>query len=399
MTWDCYIESVEDVIHRAKKFHRQRFRYSMTRDQHLSGGLLTKPSADFLLTDLINANLFPEDWSRLQIDILSTSESLVQASDGADVIQGLSHVPKTLPAKYFYDDVGSHLFEEICALPEYYLTRTERQILEHCADEIVAQIGSCDLVELGSGSATKTQILFRAYGDHPASSRIRYIPIDVSGGMLKQSALELLAQYANLEIHGLVGTYDRALAHLPTVQQNQRLIVFLGSSLGNLDEGECDRLFRQVCDALNPGEYFLLGVDLQKPVEILEAAYNDSQGVTAAFNLNMLNHLNQRFGGNFCLEQFDHEAIYNATCHQIEMHLRSRCDQSVRLEALDLDCHFAAKETIRTEISRKFNLDSLKAQLQRAVGAVHPGHRLSPVKVWSDPQQWFALVLSQLQPV
>ncbi len=367
----------------------------MTRNQHPSSGLLTELSTDLPPTDLINTNLGLEDWSRLQVDVLSDSEHLIQASDGADVIQGLQGVPKTLPAKYFYDDFGSHLFEEICDLPEYYLTRTERKILEHCADELVAQIGSCDLVELGSGSATKTQILFRAYGDRP----VRYIPIDVSGGMLKQSALELLAKYANLEIHGLVGTYDAALAHLPPVQQNQRLIVFLGSSLGNLDEGECDRLFRQVSDALNPGEYFLLGVDLQKPVEVLKAAYNDSQGVTAAFNLNMLRHLNQRFSGSFCLEQFEHEAIYNATDSQIEMHLRSRCDQSVRLEALDLSCHFAANETIRTEISRKFNLDALKAQLQQAAGAVHPSHRLAPVRVWSDPQQWFGLVLSQLQPI
>lgn len=361
----------------------------MTCDQYLSGGLLTEPSID-----LIDPNLDLEDWSRLQIDILSDSEHLIQSSDGKDVIQGLSGVPKTLPAKYFYDDLGSHLFEQICDLPEYYLTRTERQILERCADEIVTRIGPCDLVELGSGSATKTQILFRAYGDRP----VRYIPIDVSGGMLKQSALELLAKYANLEIHGLVGTYDRALANLPTVQQQQRLIVFLGSSLGNLDDEECDRLFRQVCDALNPGEYFLLGVDLQKSVEVLETAYNDRQGVTAAFNLNMLRHLNQRFSGNFCLEQFEHEAIYNASHHQIEMHLRSLCDQSVRLEALDLSCHLETHETLRTEISRKFNLDALKAQLQEAVGAQHPGHRLAPVQVWSDSQQWFALVLSQLQP-
>lgn len=371
----------------------------MTCDQHPYGGLLTEPSTSLPPTDLTDTNLALEDWSRLQVDVLSDSEHLVQAPDGADVIGGLSGVPKTLPAKYFYDDFGSHLFEEICNLPEYYLTRTECQILEHCADEIVAQIGSCDLVELGSGSATKTQILFRAYGDRPSSSRIRYIPIDVSGGMLKQSALELLTKYANLEIYGLVGTYETALATLPAVQQNQRLIAFLGSSLGNLDNGECDRLFRQVCDALNPGEYFLLGVDLQKPVEVLEAAYNDSQGVTAAFNLNMLRHLNQRFRGNFCLQQFEHEAIYNATDHQIEMHLRSRCDQSVRLEALDLSCHFAANETIRTEISRKFNLGALKAQLQQAVGTQHPDHRLTPVQIWSDPQQWFALVLSQLQPV
>jgi L-histidine Nalpha-methyltransferase len=357
----------------------------MARYQSQYGGLLTEP--------IIDPKIF-EALSRLQIDILSSSEYSMPECDGADVIQGLTHFPKTLPAKYFYDDRGSHLFEAICDLPEYYLTRTERQILEQHADKMVAQIGPCDLVELGSGSATKTQILFQAYGDLP----IRYIPIDVSGGMLKQSALELLSNYANLEIHGLVGTYDLALAHLPPVAQTQRLIVFLGSSLGNLDAAECDRLFNQVCDALNPGEYFLLGVDLQKSVEVLEAAYNDAQGVTAAFNLNMLRHLNQRFKGNFCLDQFEHEAIYNLEHHQIEMHLRSRCDQSVTLEALDLNCRFAANETIRTEISRKFNLDALKAQLQQAIGTQHPGYGLNPVQVWSDPQNRFALILSQLQP-
>jgi L-histidine Nalpha-methyltransferase len=380
----------------------------MTHDQHPSSGLLTRP----LMTvsdpnsgpnsdPNSDPNIFLEDWSRLQIDILSDSDPVTAGSDGADVIEGLKNIPKTLPAKYFYDDQGSRLFEAICDLPEYYLTRTERQILEHCADELAALIGPCDLVELGSGSATKTQILFKAYREScaPGVRPVRYIPIDVSGGMLKQSALELLAKYSNLEIHGLVGTYDAALANLPAVQQPQRLIVFLGSSLGNLDAGECDRLFNQVCDALNPGEYFLLGVDLQKPIEVLEAAYNDSQGLTAAFNLNMLSHLNQRFGGNFCLGQFEHQAIYNTSLHQIEMHLRSRCDQSVTLETLDLTSSLTTNETLRTEISRKFDLVSLKAQLQQAVGTQHSGYRLNPVQVWSDPQQWFALILSQLQPV
>lgn len=356
----------------------------MTRYQPQYGGLLTEPVA--------HPTTF-EAWNRLQIDSLSSSERLTLEPDGTDVIQGLTCFPKTLPAKYFYDDYGSHLFESICELPEYYLTRTERQILEQYADEIVAQIGPCDLVELGSGSATKTQILFQAYGDRP----VRYIPIDVSGGMLKQSALALLSKYSNLEIYGLVGTYDLALAHLPPVQQTQRLIVFLGSSLGNLDEADCDRLFSLICDALNPGEYFLLGVDLQKSIEVLEAAYNDGQGVTAAFNLNMLHHLNQRFGGNFCPEQFEHKAFYNRERHQIEMYLRSCCDQSVTLELLDLNCHFVADETIRTEISRKFNLDALKAQLWQAMGTQHPNHGLAPVKVWSDAQNRFALVLSQLQ--
>jgi L-histidine Nalpha-methyltransferase len=363
----------------------------MTRNQHPSGGLLAEP-----LANLQNLSFCPEDWERLHVDVLSDAEHLsLDFDDAKDVIEGLSAVPKTLPAKYFYDDRGSLLFEAICDLPEYYLTRTEHQILERCADEITDLIGPCDLVELGSGSATKTQILFRAYGDRP----VRYIPIDVSGGMLKQSALTLLSRYSNIEIHGIVGTYEAALAHLPPVEQSQRLIVFLGSSLGNLDEGECDRLFSHVCDALNPGEYFLLGVDLQKPIEVLEAAYNDSEGVTAAFNLNMLSHLNQRFGGNFCLEQFEHQAIYNAALHQIEMHLRSRCDQNVTLETLDLSCHLKANETIRTEISRKFDLDALKIQLQQVAGTQHVSHRLVPIKVWNDPKQWFALVLSQLQPV
>jgi L-histidine Nalpha-methyltransferase len=184
----------------------------MTRDQHPFGGLLREP----LINSTTAAKGFLEHWSRLQVDILSDAGALIRELDGADVIQGLSSSPKTLPAKYFYDDRGSHLFEAICDLPEYYLTRTEGQILAHCADEIASLIGPCDLVELGSGSATKTQILFRAYGDSP----LRYIPIDVSGGMLKQSALELLAKYSNLEIHGLVGTYDEALANLPYSNPN-----------------------------------------------------------------------------------------------------------------------------------------------------------------------------------
>jgi L-histidine Nalpha-methyltransferase len=373
----------------------KNLRYFMTRNQNLVDGLLTNP-----LTDSATPS-FLEDWSRLQIDVLSHLGHLPSEFDGTDVIEGLGNVPKTLPAKYFYDDWGSHLFEAICDLPEYYLTRTERQILDCCAAEIADLIGPCDLVELGSGSATKTQILFQAYDDSSIQRvrPVRYIPIDVSGGMLKHSALNLLAKYSNLEIHGLVGTYDAALANLPPVERTQRLIVFLGSSLGNLDEEACDRLFHQVCDALNPGEYFLLGVDLQKPVEVLEAAYNDSRGVTAAFNLNMLSHLNQRFDGNFCLTQFEHQAIYNAALHQIEMHLRSRCNQSVTLKTLDLSCSLCTHETIRTEISRKFNLNQLKTQLQQAVSTGHSGYRLTPVKVWSDPQQWFALVLSQLQPV
>jgi dimethylhistidine N-methyltransferase len=316
------------------------------------------------------------------------------AMDGSDVVQGLGCAPKTLPAKYFYDDHGSSLFERICTLPEYYLTRTERALLTDCAAELAHRVGPCDLIELGSGSSTKTQLLFQAYGERHLP--LHYVPIDVSGGMLKQSALSLLEQYPNLDIQGVVGTYDQALTHLPQAQA-QRLIVFLGSSLGNLNPTECDQLFNQICSALQPGGFFLLGIDLQKHRDILEAAYNDSQGVTAAFNLNMLRHLNWRFDGNFCLNQFSHQAVYNEIDHQIEMYLRSHCDQSVTLDILDFSCTFAAKETIRTEISRKFSLPELQQNLQRARNPMYPDHALTPIQIWSDPQQYFALVLSQLQ--
>jgi L-histidine Nalpha-methyltransferase len=356
--------------------------------------IFQSPNSDLLDRSFSKLNL--EVAHRLHIETLTNAGRPWIADDGQDVISGLISLPKTLPAKYFYDDPGSHLFEAICDLPEYYVTRTEHEILENCADELAALIGPCDLIELGSGSSLKTQVLLEAYCHN--NLPIRYLPIDVSGGMLKQSALGLLEKYLNLDVYGLVGTYDAALAHLPTPEYAKRLILFLGSSLGNLNPLECDRLFSQIADALNPGEYFLLGVDFQKPVPVLEAAYNDSQGVTADFNLNMLRHLNWRFGGDFCLAQFEHQAIYNAQAHQIEMYLTSLCNQSVSFETLDWTCQFQAQEKIRTEISRKFELTSLKTQLQSLNSLKHPDHQLQPVRVWTDPQQWFALILSQLQP-
>ncbi len=191
-----------------------------------------------------------------------------------------------------------------------------------------------------------------------------YLPIDVSAGILKESARDLLTDYPQLQVRGLVST------------------------LGNFTPQECHRFFAQVLAALETGEYFLLGIDLQKPKDILEAAYNDSQGVTAAFNLNMLTHLNWRFGGNFDLNLFQHHAFYNESSSQIEMHLISEVSHSVRLNALELTVEFAAGETIPTEISRKFNLQQIQQYLQE-VG-------LKPLQVWADPQQWFGLLLAQV---
>ncbi|KGF73010.1 methyltransferase [Neosynechococcus sphagnicola sy1] len=331
---------------------------------------------------------------RFQYIPLGTPDQTVD--HGEDVIQGLSQVPKTLPCRYFYDDQGSLLFEQICTLPEYYPTRTERRILTTAAAEIAEFTGGCELVELGSGSSSKTRLLLDAYSQLAAP--LHYCPIDVSGGMLKTSALELLDQYPQLHICGRVGTYEQALVNLsgdslgePTRVISDpdlpRLLIFLGSTIGNLDAVTLQKFLLQVQQALRPGDYFLLGVDLQKSIEILEPAYNDAQGITAAFNLNCLRHLNWRFNGNFDLSQFAHWAFYNTAANQIEMHLRSLVSQTVTLQTLNFRGALAAAETIQTEISRKFDLPTLKTELQ--------AYQLQPLHSWTDPQHWFALLLCQ----
>jgi L-histidine N-alpha-methyltransferase len=325
---------------------------------------------------------------RLQIQHLN---NLNLSSDGgtnadSDVIQGLTQTPKSLPPKYFYDDRGSVLFEQICELPEYYPTRTEAAILRQYAGEIAQITGPCELVELGSGSSTKTRLLLDAYNasDYP----LRYVPIDVSAGILEDSAKQLLADYSSLQVQGLVSTYELALQQLAPTPLPSRMIFFLGSTIGNLNSQECDVFFSQIQAALKVGEYFLLGVDLQKPKPLLEEAYNDSQGVTAEFNLNMLEHLNRRFEGNFDTNLFEHWAFYNDELNQIEMHLRCLKMHTVELKALDLMVQFEAGETMMTEISRKFDLDVMQKELQEK--------GLKPIKVWSDPKQWFGVILCQI---
>ncbi len=329
--------------------------------------------------------------SVLQIESIEGNSSV----QGADIIAGLTQSPKVLPPKYFYDDRGSELFEQICELPEYYVTRTEAQILQKVAVDIAQRTGPCELVELGSGSSTKTRMLLDAYQDQQASSgnsdALYYLPLDVSGGILKESALSLLQQYPSLQIRGLIGTYEQGLQNLPQAVAPKRMICFLGSTLGNLNPQECQQFFNKVRSALQPGDYFLLGIDLQKSIQVLEAAYNDAQGITAAFNLNILQHLNWRFQANFDLQQFQHWAFYNTQQHQIEMHLRSLCEQNVVINTLELSVPFAEGETIRTEISRKFNLEQLSTLLEP-----NPtGKRLNVEQIWTDPQQWFGLALCQ----
>jgi dimethylhistidine N-methyltransferase len=306
--------------------------------------------------------------------------------DGKDVIKGLTEKLKSLPPKYFYDDPGSQLFEKICELPEYYPTRTEAWILQQYADEIAEITNCCELIELGSGSSTKTQALLTAY--QKIATSCRYLPIDVSGGILKTSVLQLQKKYPDIAIHGLLGTYEQALVHLESNYLQSRMLFFLGSSLGNFNQEECDIFLNQVSRTLQPGDYFLLGIDLQKPLDILEAAYNDSQEVTAAFNLNMLSHLNWRFQGNFDISLFKHQAVYNQVDHQIEMYLHCQKSHWVSLDILDLKVNFEAGESILTEISRKFNLATMEKNLS--------DKGLKTVKTWTDEKEWFGLILCQV---
>jgi L-histidine Nalpha-methyltransferase len=324
---------------------------------------------------------------RLQIEhlISATEPSADELHPGSDVVRGLSQQPKTLSPRYFYDDHGSQLFEQICDLPEYYLTRTETAILQEYAPAIVQLTGPCEVVELGSGSSTKTRILLDAY--QAAELPLRYRPIDISAGILESSARSLLLDYPTLHVHALAGTYELALQQLGPATLPKRMICFIGSTLGNLNPAECQDFLTQIQAALQPGEYFLLGVDLQKSIAQLEAAYNDSQGVTAAFNLNMLQHLNRRFAGNFDLSQFVHRAIYNSTAHQIEMYLSSLTAQKVQLKTLGLTVEFAAGEQILSEISRKFDLTTLQAELSQL--------GLSPCQSWTDRNHQFGVILCQ----
>lgn len=323
----------------------------------------------------------------MHIEHLLNPNLSTNTDEGSDVIKGFTQTPKSLPPRYFYDDKGSQLFEQICELPEYYPTRTEAAILQQYASEVARMTGACELVELGSGSSTKTRILLDAYQE--LGYPLRYLPIDVSAGILEASARQLLADYPTLQVRGLVGTYEQALKQLTPVSLPGRMIFFLGSTLGNFSQDKCDHFFWQVTAALEVGEYFLLGIDLQKPQDILEAAYNDSQGVTEAFNLNVLHHLNWRFRGNFDPDLFEHWAFYNQFQSQIEMHLKCKRSHEVRLDALDLTVSFESGETILTEISRKFDLQQMQPYLQ--------ARGLKPLQVWTDSQQWFGLLLCQMQ--
>ena len=299
-----------------------------------------------------------------------------------DVRAGLTATPKTLPPKYFYDARGSELFDEITRLPEYYPTRTERSILAAHAADIAAATAAETLVELGSGTSEKTRLLLRAL--RAGGTLRRFVPFDVDPAVLKDAVAAVGAEFPGLAVEPVVGDFEQHLAALP--RHPRRLLAFLGSTIGNLDPTQRRSFLGAVRRTLGPGDAFLLGTDLVKSRERLVAAYDDAAGVTAAFNKNVLAVVNRDLGADFDLDEFDHVAIWSDDHEWIEMRLRARQDQTVRIPALGLDVHFGRGEELRTEISAKFRHSTVAAELAAA------GLRLT--QWWTDPAADFALSLS-----
>src|SRR5574340_1555207 len=255
--------------------------------------------------------------SRLRVEVHFDGEDI--SALARDVRRGLCQRPKQLSPKYFYDDYGSQLFDAICDLPEYYLTRTEYGLLAPRADEVIRLAAPDDLVEFGSGASRKTRLLLDRL--LRTGRPIRYVPMDVSESMLRHGTEALLAAYPELEIHAVVGDYEQHLEHLP--RGRRRLVAFLGSSIGNFTPGETDRFLDRVAGHMQSGEHLLLGVDLVKDRAVLEAAYNDRAGVTAEFNRNILRVINRALDATFEPDAFAHVAFFNPEASQIEMHLRA----------------------------------------------------------------------------
>jgi L-histidine Nalpha-methyltransferase len=279
-----------------------------------------------------------------------------------DVRVGLSRSFKELPPKYFYDQRGSELFDQITMLPEYYPTRCERSILNRHAPTIVERCAAEELVELGSGTASKTRALLYAMAG--AGSLRRYVPFDVDKSVVQACAIELVNIYPGLVVHGIVGDFSRHLKHVPIGQR--RLFAFLGGTIGNLYPEQRLEFLRQVRTMMGPEDRLLIGTDLVKDPVILEAAYNDSAGVTAEFNRNVLQVINAGLGADFDPDAFEHVAFFDEANSWIEMRLRANGAQHVRIDGADLEITFADGEEIRTEISAKFTREAVARELLAA---------------------------------
>jgi L-histidine N-alpha-methyltransferase len=317
----------------------------------------------------------------------------------AAVREGLAAGPKRLPAWLFYDAEGSRLFDQITQLPEYYLTRTERGIFSAHAGDIVARAAQCDpgatedkparlrIAELGAGSADKTRLLLRAAAARQGT--LLYEPVDVSSSALQAARERIEGEIPGVHVLPRVMDYTRGFDLYPAAHGERRLVLYIGSSIGNFEPQQASEVLEIIRSGLEPGDALLLGVDLRKDESTLLAAYDDAAGVTARFNLNLLARLNRELGADFDLESFSHRAVWNPAESRIEMHLESLIDQRVKLPALDLEAEFESGERIHTENSYKYAPGQAEEMLSEA------GFR--PESTWTDPRVWFAVCLGRAE--
>jgi dimethylhistidine N-methyltransferase len=298
-----------------------------------------------------------------------------------DVRRGLSSKPKRFLPKYFYDQLGSQLFEAICLLPEYYLTRAENEILERYADEIVSSLdGNTTLLEMGSGSASKTRLIIEALLRKQPD--LLFMPVDISASALDSSSRILLQSYPQISVEAYAADYFAGLAELRKTPRARTLALFLGSNVSNFDPEEALKFLRALRQVLREGDALLLGADLKKDKQVLEAAYNDALGVTAAFNLNVLARINRELGGTFDLRAFQHRAFYNEAVGRVEIYIESMRKQTVVISQLEMEVQFGEGEQIHTENSYKYDLSDI-AKLADETG-------FTSAHNWLDQKQQFS---------
>jgi len=335
------------------------------------------------LTDIIQKNLDYKKYvvdSRLQY--FKPHATQIEKTFAEEISSSLSRDSKFISPKFFYDKKGSDLFEKICSTPEYYPTRTEISILKQLQNELPGFLdGDVRLVELGSGSSVKTRLLLDVL---TSQNKMEYFPIDISE-ILAESSEQLLSDYENLTITGIIDTYEGGLEFLKTYDEKKNLIIFLGSSYGNFSPIDGYKFLEKVYSTMKPGDLFLIGLDLVKEKEILESAYNDSQKITAEFNLNVLSRINDELDADFALNYFSHHAIYNDKDQRIEMYLKSLREQSVVISKSNLELMLTKNELIHTEYSHKYRLSEIHDLLDDV------GFELK--HTWLDEKKHFSLTL------
>lgn len=323
------------------------------------------------ITDFEEINCIPVMPTRLIPDMVD------------DVRDSLLNKPRSLSPKYFYDERGSELFDQICSTPEYYPTRTENRLLLKYANDIIRKTRPEQILELGSGYSVKTRRLFDACQD--ISHSCTYAPFDVCEEALVESAQKLAEEYRWLNLKPLLGDYNAGLGNLPSAS-GSHLYVFLGSTIGNFEQQEAQEFISELYDVMKQGDFLLLGVDRVKENDVLHAAYNDAQGITAEFNLNVLNVLNRELGANFDVDAFTHKATFDEEKERIEMHLTSKTTQEVKIKHLDKTIEFNKDESILTEISQKYTYTGIEKLLKQACFSI--------TDHYEDEDAYFSLVLA-----